>query len=211
MTQSYLDEGVGRFLDRLARREPTPGGGAAAALTVSLASSLVAMVARYSANQIADGERLVEHAESLRDRIRDLADEDSRAYTAVLAAYAARGGDHSAGRDIRAALLRATEVPLEVADIGAQTAQLAAMLAAKGKPDVRGDATTALLLAEAGTRAAAHLVSVNVQADARTAGGGTADHAPGVEISGDGREWQRQATAHAESARLAVASVGELG
>ena len=55
-------------------------------------------------------------------------------------------------------------VPLEVAESGAETARMAARLAVKGKRDVRGDAVTALLLAEAATRSAAGLVAINVEA-----------------------------------------------
>ena len=209
MTESYLDEALGRFLDRLARRDPTPGGGAAAALTVSLAASLVAMAARYSTPQIADGQMLVERAESLRRRVRHLADDDARAFAGVLAANATgRAGGSDEGRLRAAALLRATEVPLEVAEIGAQTAQLAVVLAVNGKPDVRGDAATALLLAEAGTRAAAHLVSVNVEAQA--ARGGDVDGSRGGVIRGDGHELLLRAKGHAESARAAVASARTL-
>ncbi|MEJ7741207.1 MAG: cyclodeaminase/cyclohydrolase family protein [Nocardioidaceae bacterium] len=53
-------------------------------------------------------------------------------------------------------------MPLEVAEIGAEAARLASRLVVEGKHDVSGDAATALLLAEAATRSAAHLVAVNV-------------------------------------------------
>jgi formiminotetrahydrofolate cyclodeaminase len=86
-------------------------------------------------------------------------------------------------------LTRAAEVPLEVAELGAATARLAALLVADGKRDIRGDAATALLLAEASTLAAAHLVAVNVEA-----GGG--DH-----------DLLRRATQSAVSARQSAASV----
>ena len=150
----------------MARRQSAPGGGAVAAVTVSVAAGLVAMAARFSTDLLADGEKLVDDADRLRARAAALADADAAAYGAVIAAYAAaRESDQVAGRErVRTALVRASEVPLEVAEIGAETARLAGRLAAEGKRDIRGDATTALLLAEAATRSAAHLVAVNVEA-----------------------------------------------
>ncbi len=172
MTESYLDRGLGEFLDLVASRQPAPGGGAAAAVTVSLAASLVAMAARFSADHLDDSEALVDAAEELRSRAAGLADDDARAYGAVIAAYSsARHGETGVGRArTRAALTRAAEVPLDIAELGAQAARLAALLVMNGKRDIRGDASTALLLAEAATRSAASLVAINVEA-----GGGDAE------------------------------------
>ncbi len=172
MASSYLDHTLGEFLDLVATRQPAPGGGAVTAVTVSLAASLVAMAARYSADRIADGRGLVDEAERLRMRVAGLANADADAYGAVIAAYdSVRESDDVDTREqLRVALTRAAEVPLEVAAVGAETARLASRLCVDGKPDVRGDATTALLLSDAATRAAANLVAVNVEA-----GGGDAD------------------------------------
>ncbi len=150
----------------MAKREPAPGGGAVAAITVSVAAGLVAMAARYSVIEVHDSSALVENAERLRVRAAHLADLDAEAYRTVIEAYAsARHGDEREGvQQLRAALILAAEVPLEVAELGGETARLAGRLAAGGKHDVRGDAVTALLLAEAATRSAAHLVAVNVEA-----------------------------------------------
>ncbi len=166
MTASFFDRGLGEFLELVAKRQPAPGGGAVAAVTVSLAAGLVAMAARYSAD-LADGaEGLADEADRLRERAASLADADAYAYGAVIAAYeSVRRGDDTAGRTaVRVALTCAAEVPLEVAELGAATARLAALFAVEGKKDVRGDAATALLLAEAATRSAAHLVAINVEA-----------------------------------------------
>jgi formiminotetrahydrofolate cyclodeaminase len=59
-------------------------------------------------------------------------------------------------------LLRATEVPLEVGDIAAEVAGMAARVVRDGNPNLRGDAATGILLAEAGTRSTALLVQLNV-------------------------------------------------
>lgn len=168
---TYLDHRLGDFLGLVAKRQPAPGGGGVAAVTLSLATALVAMAARYSTGCLDGAERLVDEAERLRVRAAGLADDDATAYGEVIAAYAAVRDDDSGDRgQVRVALTRATEVPLEVAELGAATARLAALLVADGKRDIRGDAATALLLAEASTLAAAHLVAVNVES-----GGGDED------------------------------------
>ncbi|MGI8701170.1 MAG: cyclodeaminase/cyclohydrolase family protein [Nocardioidaceae bacterium] len=163
---SYLDQDLGGFLASVARREPAPGGGSVAAVTVSLAAALVEMAARYSGDLLADGSHLVDSASGLRARAAELADLDARVYQAVIAAYARTGDqDPAVRRDaIRTALHNASEVPLEIARIGAETAKLAARLVADGKSSLQGDAVTALLLTEAAVRSAARLVSINVEA-----------------------------------------------
>ena len=165
MTARYVDHSLGEFLDLVAKRQPAPGGGAVAAVTVSIAASLVAMAARYSADLLDGGEALIDDAARLRAGAANLADDDAEAYGAVIAARAASRGDERLRRQlVGAALTRASEVALEVAELGAETARLAGRLAVEGKRDVRGDASTALLLAEAATRSASHLVVVNVEA-----------------------------------------------
>ncbi|MGH3666526.1 MAG: cyclodeaminase/cyclohydrolase family protein, partial [Egibacteraceae bacterium] len=46
---TYFDEPLGRFLKDVAARQPAPGGGAVAGVTVAAAAGLVAMTARFSA------------------------------------------------------------------------------------------------------------------------------------------------------------------
>ncbi len=53
------------------------------------------------------------------------------------------------------ALSGAAAVPMQVVEVAAQVAQVAAYLAREGNPNLRGDAITAAALAEAGARAAA--------------------------------------------------------
>ena len=171
MRLRYADHRLGEFLDLVATKQPAPGGGAAAAVTVSLAASLVAMAARYSGGGLDGGPALVADAERLRAGATDLADTDAEAYGAVIEAYATRGDGQIKRQQVRAALTRAAEVPLRIAEAGAETAQLAARLATEGPRDLRGDAVTALFLAEAATRSAAHLVDLNVKA-----GGGGDQH-----------------------------------
>ena len=158
----YLDMPVGRFLDALSATTPDPGGGAVAALAVTLAAGLCVMTAGLSARHIPEAQRLAEQARELRDRAAPLAQADAEAYSAVLAVLRAPDAATRGKPQMAAALSQASVVPMEVAEIGAELAAVAAAIAAGGNPNVRGDAVTAALLAAAGSRAAAALVRINL-------------------------------------------------
>jgi formiminotetrahydrofolate cyclodeaminase len=151
---SFLDQPVRGFLDQLAARSPTPGGGGAAAVTGAMAAGLVAMAARFSARQLPEAGDLADQADRARYMASQLADMDARAYTAVLA---------TRGPERKEALLGAAMIPLEIAAVGARVAQLAARVAEAGHPNLRGDAVTGALLAAASARSAARLVDINVR------------------------------------------------
>ena len=142
------------FLDQLAARTPTPGGGGAAAVTGAMAAGLVAMAARFSASRLPGAGELAERADELRRRAAGLADLDARAYQAVL--------DAARDDSRREALRGAAVVPLEIAEIGARVAGMALRVAEEGNPNLRGDAVTGALLAAASARSAACLVAINV-------------------------------------------------
>lgn len=164
-TTNYLEQPLGRFLDLMASDEPAPGGGAAAAVAVALAASLSSMAARLSTDYLAAAAGLIEQAERLRGRVAPLARDDAEAYGRVMAAQRDGTGDR-----IRAALSDAADVPLAIAEAGAEVSGLAARLAKDGNPNLRGDAAAAVLLAQAGVHAAATLVEVNLSAAGITDG-----------------------------------------
>ena len=160
----YLDMRVGEFLDELAAARPAPGGGSAAALAVALAAALCAMTAELSARQLAQASQLAAQARGLLRRAAPLAQADADAYADVLIALRAPGHTDVRQREeqVSAALARASEVPLEVAELGDRVAALAADVADRGNPAVRGDALAAAQLAAAAARTAAALVQINL-------------------------------------------------
>jgi methenyltetrahydrofolate cyclohydrolase len=160
----YMEAPLGEFLDLVASREPAPGGGASAAVTVALAAALSGMAARFSTDHLTEAPVLAERAEELRSTVAPLARSDAVAYGRVLEAYRAPRDEEGRRRRIRDALSEAADVPLFIGEIGAEVAGIAARLAAEGNPNLRGDAVTAAELAAAGVRAAATLVELNVSA-----------------------------------------------
>jgi formiminotetrahydrofolate cyclodeaminase len=131
-----------------------------------MSAGLVAMAARVSADPGG-----VAQANSIRSRVAPLAAEDARVYREAMAAMRSPSGDTAEERDesIRRALVRAAEVPLEIARAGADVASLAASVAERGNEAVRGDAAAAAILSAAAARAAANLVAINLAAGAEDA------------------------------------------
>lgn len=166
MSSRYVAARIEEFLDAVAAREAAPGGGAVAAIVTAAAASLAAMAARFATEPAGDGADLARAADRIRVRAGQLADADAAAYRAVLDAYALpRSGDPAARRErISAALWQATEIPVRIAELGAEVAGLAGPLLEAGNRRLAGDAYAAIALAEAAVRAAATLVRINAHA-----------------------------------------------
>lgn len=162
-TGDLLDLPLRAFLDTLSAQEPAPAGGSAAALVVAMAAALIAKVARASPDWPEAG-AAVAQAERLKKRIAPLAQSDADAYEEALAALHLPDHLETEVRDLALGqvLARAAEIPLVIAEAGADVAALAALVAERGTADRRGDAVAAAVLAESGARAAAQLVALNL-------------------------------------------------
>lgn len=146
------------FLDALAATTPVPASGVAAAVVGAMAAELVAMTARATTGW-ADAAGVAAQARGLASRLRPLAAADARAFARVLELRADASSDH---RDLGPALERSADIPLEIADACAATAELAALTAERAVGHERADAVAAAALAEGATRAAAALVRANL-------------------------------------------------
>src|SRR5215213_3706522 len=160
-TSEYLDLPLKAFLDLVASGGPAPGGGSVAAIAVALAAGLSGMAARLSADQLADASVLADRGDAARRTVAPLARADAEAYGRVLDAYREPDSETRTER-IKDALSAAADVPLAVAEVGSEVAGIAARLVEEGNPNLEGDAIAALLLAEAGVRAATVLVEINL-------------------------------------------------
>ncbi len=160
--QDYLDLRVTDYLDEVAAATPAPGAGAASATVVALAAGLAAMAAGLSRRQLPEAEQLAARMRALQERAKPLAQRDASAYGDVLAALERQRDDPTRAAAVQEALSRAAEVPLEIAEVGAALIDVAADVARRGNPNLRGDALTACLLAQAAVAAATALVELNL-------------------------------------------------
>jgi formiminotetrahydrofolate cyclodeaminase len=150
------------FLDLLEAPAPSPCGGTAAAVAAAMAASLVTMVARASpAWDEAPG--IASQSRALRARLVELGSEDASAFAQVIATMRdATGTPEQRDFALGTALILAAEVPLRIAEASADVADLAALASSHGAHQLQADATAAAALAEAATRAATHLVDINL-------------------------------------------------
>jgi len=169
-TQTTGDLTIRAFLDSLAARTSTPGGGGAAALSGSMAAALVSMVIQFTlgAKKYADVEEemrgYLAESERLRGELLELADRDVEAFTAVTACYSMPKDtdEEKAARTaaMQEALKGAAIVPFTTAQKCLAVIQLAGPVGMKGNANVVSDAATAIHLATAALGSA--LVNVNI-------------------------------------------------
>jgi methenyltetrahydrofolate cyclohydrolase len=158
-TPDYLEMPLSHFLEYLASGESAPGGGAAAAVAVALAASLSSMSVILSGDHRPNAAWLISRTDRLRQDVARLAQADAEAYRRVIAAR------HAQDQNVQVSLSEAADVPLAVAEVGAEIADVAARLVTEdGNPNLKGDAIAAVLLAEAGVRATIALVKINLLA-----------------------------------------------
>ncbi len=161
------------YLDRLASGEPTPGGGAAAAITGAQGAALVSMVCHLTigkprfATVEATLKEVLQRSEALREELLALADADAEAFGRVSAAYRlpkATPEEKTARRvALQEALKAAAQVPLQVMEACLEVMRLAVIAAEKGNPNVVSDASVAGILAHAGLLGAGDNVNVNLK------------------------------------------------
>ena len=138
-------------------RVAAESAGVAAARVVEAAAALVAMAAGVSP-EWPEAAAVVGQARALARRATRLAAENAAGYAEVLRALE-EGGDA-----IGAAMVRAADVPLRIAEAATDVSLLAAHTADRCEPRVRADVVAAGALAAGAAAAAAELVAENLTA-----------------------------------------------
>lgn len=168
------DKSLEVFLDELAGKGSTPGGGSAAAVMGAMGAALVSMVAHFTIGKKGyegaeqESRDLLQRAESLRGQLTDMIRADVEAFDQVMAAYGLPKDtdDQKAARTaaIQSALKQAADVPLACAELCVGVIELTRPMAAIGNKNVISDAGVAVVAAQAALRAAALNVWVNIGA-----------------------------------------------
>lgn len=151
MTTSFLDTRVRDFLDAVASKTPTPGGGSVSALAGALGAAIGAMAAAFTESPAGEAARtdLVEALAGLRP----LVDADAEAYGRVNEAMRLpkRTPEEKQARAaaLQDALRRAADVPLDGMRRCVAALERAAGFGASCNPNLKSDLAVAALLLEA--------------------------------------------------------------
>ena len=166
-------ETINDYLARLASREPTPGGGAAAALHAAQGAALVAMVARYTTGTKYEQHaelvaRIISSADGLVAQALRLADADQHAFQGVIDAYKLPNGtdDLKAARtaSIQDALVQAAKTPAQLILLAGAVVDLATELFEVANANVISDVAAAVDAARAAATTARVNIDINVVA-----------------------------------------------
>ena len=166
-------ETIAAYLERLAAREPTPGGGAAGALHAAQGAALISMVARYTtgskyAEHEQESARILARAGEIVPAALRVADDDEEAFGAVIAAYRlpSDSEEHRAVRSgaIQRAVLEAARPPRALIGLAAEIVELADQLADFGNRNVLSDVSAAAEAARAAAATALVTLDINIAA-----------------------------------------------
>lgn len=160
------------FIDALASKSPTPGGGGASAYCGALASALASMVGNLTLGKkkYADIEADVvvtqEKLAAVRERLLELVEEDAEAFEPLARAYGMPKGtpeeQEAKNAALQQALVGACEVPLEIMRTCKEVIELSEFYMLHGSRLALSDVGAAAVFAKAALQGAALNVFINV-------------------------------------------------
>ena len=158
-----------QFLDKLATKEPVPGGGGASALAGAIGVALGNMVGsltvgkkKYAAVE-ADIIALNEKAEEVRHALCTLIEKDAEVFEPLSRAYSIPKDDPTRDEVMAKVLKEASEVPLEIMRNCCKALDLISEYAQKGSVIAISDAGCAAAMCKAALESAALNVYINTK------------------------------------------------
>lgn len=152
------------FINALAQRTPTPGGGAAAGIAAALGCAAGAMAARYTTGP--KWAAVSEQAQILADLLDRSASDCQRLANEDAAAYAAVGAARKAGSGVAEAEAEAAAIPAELLAVCAMNATALADFMPRCNPHLVSDVKVAIHLLAGAGRAAWQTLVINRPGDA---------------------------------------------
>ncbi len=169
---SFEDLTIRDFMKTLSDGTPTPGGGSVAALSGAMAAALIEMVARLTRGNRkfesawVDMKETLRKVEPLRQRLLQLADEDSIAYNEVIEAFRLPKENASQKEQRKAAVQKGFQksalVPLEGLKNLLELSRAAVVAVDKGNPSSITDAGVGLQLIRAAAAGVAYNIRINL-------------------------------------------------
>lgn len=157
-SRNETEETVSDFLAAVAEATPSRAGGSVTALVGALAASLGVMGARLGRHLDTEQRLLL-----LSRRLHQLVQEDTAAYEGLMHAYKIPKQHPDSPMAVSTALNKATEVPLEIAELSCEVGKSIHSALPSAKLTVHSDLTVGMTMAIAAAHAALHTVNVNLK------------------------------------------------
>ena len=163
-----VDLSVKDFINSVASKEPTPGGGSVAALMCANGAALTAMVARLTIGKKAYAEHellmqeIITKAEELKEKLIEFIDKDADAYNDVAKVLSMPKGDERTIA-MQEALKKAASIPLEVMETGLLVMQTAALAIGKSNTNAYSDLNIASINIYYGLMSAYYNIEINIK------------------------------------------------
>ena len=158
MAKETLEE----FLESLASRTPTPGGGAVAAITGAQAAALISMVSAFT-SQPDEMKKINQRAADARRKFFQLVQQDMDAFEKLMSAFKLKKGTEGRETIIQAALIEAAEAPRSMMLIADSLVGDTANLLKNGNKNLITDTAMVAVLLEATIRSAEYNVLINLK------------------------------------------------
>jgi glutamate formiminotransferase / formiminotetrahydrofolate cyclodeaminase len=172
-TKRLVSMHVKDFANETASDSPAPGGGSIAALAGALGAALGTMVANLSAvkkgweDRVSEFSPWAEKGQQLKDQLLFLVDEDTRAFDAIMAAFALPK-ETSEQKSLRKAAIQdaskyATEIPFKTMQAAYNCLPLLKEMAEKGNPNSLSDVGVGVICIKTAVRGAWFNVLINAK------------------------------------------------
>lgn len=165
---SFINISTGEFAAELASPAPVPGGGGASALCGALGAALASMVGNLTvgkkkyAQYESDLQRILAHAEKLRQSLLELIDEDAECFKPLSHAYSIPKDDPEYDTIMESALRLACSAPMNIMRTAAEAIELHSELEQKGSRLMQSDVGVGVLCCKTALMGASLNVYINV-------------------------------------------------
>ena len=153
-TNRLREQNLKTYLDALAAKTSTPGGGAVAAVVAAEACSLLSMVANFSKAETAKD--IAARAQASIVSLLELGDQDTLAFESVMKAFKGEG-------DRLSACEQAASIPMHVIGICLTHVEDLEYLSARGNPNLITDTAIASLLFDSALKSSELNILINMK------------------------------------------------
>lgn len=166
---TLTNQSCAAFAAALASKAPVPGGGGASALVGALGAALASMVANYTIGKKKhaavedDVKAILAEAETLREKLLALVEEDAKAFEPLSRAYTIPKDDPTRDEVMEQCLRAAAAPPMELLRLCCQAIDLHRELLDKGSAMVLSDVGTGVIFCWSALYGAALNVKVNTK------------------------------------------------